>query len=208
MKQFEFSRSMKAAGIWVGGGLVGIVVLAAALFNLLKYFDAQQDIAAWVQAIGSVAAVLVAAWVASNQSAMALQLRRDMDSEALKKIVAIAKYAGKVSENLQIYVSLGDSERPHLERFFTSLQDCVFLLRSVDYMQIPIAEAALGWIELRHALQDEVAWLEKWLASPEFQGNEDDEPLGEANIRAARAVVRVLNSASGLMPELLATEEP
>lgn len=206
MKRFQMPESMKVASIWVVWGFLAIGALGWALFVVLGFFGVERDAAAWVQAIGSIAAVMLAAWVANHQTAMTLQFRRDADAEALKKIVAIAKYAGKVSERCQIYVSLGDSERPHMERFLTKLEECAFLLRSVSYMQIPLAEVALGWIELRHALQEDIAWVKKWMDAPGYE-NGHYADLHEANTRAAHAVHRILSSASGVMPELLATEE-
>lgn len=61
------SASMRLASIWAVWAFVAIGSLGWSLFVLLEAFGVLDDAAAWVQAIGSILAVIVAIVVASQQ---------------------------------------------------------------------------------------------------------------------------------------------
>ncbi|MBF6029619.1 hypothetical protein ICY20_17860 [Pseudomonas sp. P115] len=65
MKKIENAAAMKLASAWVIWVFIAIGSLGWALFVVLEFFDAKTDAAAWVQAIGSVAAIIAAVIISS-----------------------------------------------------------------------------------------------------------------------------------------------
>lgn len=63
MKRFEIPESMKVASIWVVWGFLAIGTLGSALFVVLDYFGVKEQAAAWVQAVGSIGAIVAAGFL-------------------------------------------------------------------------------------------------------------------------------------------------
>ncbi|NWE12443.1 hypothetical protein [Pseudomonas yamanorum] len=61
MKNFSMPNEMRVASIWIVWAFVAIGVLGWALFIVLDAFGVKSDAAAWVQAVGSIMAILGAA---------------------------------------------------------------------------------------------------------------------------------------------------
>ena len=101
-------------------GLAGLFVLHAAYPSLFNFWpSSSQDLAAWVQAVGSVAAIVGAVWVANRQS------REKKEDDLLRAQWAAAGMAFRLSRfarNLENYVvSIGfqdlESDSPELDEF-------------------------------------------------------------------------------------------
>jgi len=65
VKKVETAAAMKLASAWVVWAFLAIGALGWALFVVLEFFDAKNDAAAWVQAVGSVAAIIAAVIISS-----------------------------------------------------------------------------------------------------------------------------------------------
>jgi len=66
MPKFDMPENMKIASIWVVWGFISIGALGWALFVVLCHFGVESTAAAWVQAVGSVGAILTAVWVSER----------------------------------------------------------------------------------------------------------------------------------------------
>ncbi|WP_312491925.1 hypothetical protein [Pseudomonas cremoris] len=67
LKKTEIHEAMKLASVWVIWIFLSIGTVGWALFVLLDTFGVLKDGAAWVQAIGSIMAILIAIWLPSYQ---------------------------------------------------------------------------------------------------------------------------------------------
>lgn len=63
----KFSDEVRLAAILAVWGFLGIGAFGWAIFVVLDHFGATKDAAAWVQAVGSVAAIVAAIWISSWQ---------------------------------------------------------------------------------------------------------------------------------------------
>jgi len=77
MKGSELSRLMSMATVWVVWGVLAIGALGWALFVLLDAFNAKKDAAAWVQAFGSIAAIVGAFLVAQRAHQLERKAKAD-----------------------------------------------------------------------------------------------------------------------------------
>ncbi|EQM66086.1 hypothetical protein L682_27155 [Aquipseudomonas alcaligenes OT 69] len=75
--------SMRLASLWVIWFFLAIGALGGGTFAVLDFFDAKKEAAGWVQAIGSIGAILVAVWIAWEKD------RRDDAKEAKKELVIL-----------------------------------------------------------------------------------------------------------------------
>lgn len=58
MSKFSVPAKMKVASVWIVWAFLSIGALGWALLVVLEAFDAKKDVAAWVQAIGSILAII------------------------------------------------------------------------------------------------------------------------------------------------------
>lgn len=84
MKRLTITPMMKLASIWVAWAFLATGALGWALFVVLEHFDAKKDAAAWVQAIGSIGAILAAGAVPAWQRR--LEARRKETDQMQQKI--------------------------------------------------------------------------------------------------------------------------
>jgi hypothetical protein len=195
---------MALASIWSVWVFLATGALGWALFVVLDAFDAKEDAAAWVQAVGSVVAILIAVWVANKQSNERIEAMQSQDNELLKKIYGVAKYATQVSVNSYSYIIQKHPEHDAVLKLIVSLQECESLSREVSFIQVPVSEVALGWLELRHAVRDVREYAQRSLSDPEFD-NRDRYYMELAKNRAVIALRRIAVGAGAEVPEILAT---
>lgn len=67
MSRLTVSARISLASVWVVWGFLAVGVLGWSLLVVLKYFDIQDDASGWVQAIGSIGAILAAGAVPAWQ---------------------------------------------------------------------------------------------------------------------------------------------
>lgn len=204
MIRWRAPRGMALASIWSVWILLAIGALGWALFVVLDAFDAKKDAAAWVQAVGSVVAILIAIWVANRQSDERIEAMQSQDNELLKKIYGVAKYATQVSVNSYSYISQEHPEQGIVLKLIASLQECESLSKEVSFIQVPISEVALGWLELRHAVRDVREHAQRFLSDPAFD-NRDRYNMELAKNRAVIALRRMAVGAGTEIPEILST---
>jgi len=154
MKRLKLPPFMSTATIWVVWLFLATGALGWALFVLLDAFDAKKDAAAWVQAVGSVLAIIVAIAVASSQNQRAYKAAKQAERELLDKLFVVANFVADVSVNASSYLTDNSSDKRMVTRFEVSLRDCDYLMREVQFNEVPRAEAAIGWLELRAAVRD------------------------------------------------------
>ncbi|MBD0686221.1 MULTISPECIES: hypothetical protein [unclassified Pseudomonas] len=67
MKKNQILGGVKLASVWAIWAFLAVGAVGWALFTLLEAFGVLKDGAAWVQAIGSIMAILIAIWVPAYQ---------------------------------------------------------------------------------------------------------------------------------------------
>lgn len=168
-------RQGKASGellVYTVWGVIGIGSLLWAVLVVLAFFDMQKDAAAWVQAVGSIAAILIAVWVPYKQNRDRLDTELDRDNQHLAKILGVARFAAQVSINVSSYLSAGGGDIQVVRKFSASLQGWEDLCRTVNFHEIPDIEVALGWVELISAVQSVQGGLKHYIDGPEFTGRD------------------------------------
>lgn len=154
MRGVKFPPTLGMATVWVVWLFMAIGVLGWALFVLLDAFDAKKDAAAWVQAVGSVLAIIVAIAVANEQNQRAFRAAKQAERELLQKLNVVANTVADASNNASKYLRNNSGDRLKLSQFEVSVRGCDNLMREVQFKEVPGAEAAIEWLALRAAVGD------------------------------------------------------
>ncbi|HFH4096062.1 hypothetical protein [Pseudomonas aeruginosa] len=145
-------ENMKLASIWVVWGFLSLAALGWGLQVVITATDIREGMAAWVQAIGSVGAIVAAIFVSIRQS-------RDQDSEKEKKKQVITAYVLEVSTQCAAVSSaLAQSfstDEARLEQTTTlaSAEERLLALRGINPADFPDPEMVQLFMILRGAME-------------------------------------------------------
>lgn len=192
MQKLRAMDSIKLASIWVVWGWFAIGTLGWSFFVVLEYFGIQESAVLWVQAIGSVMAIVAAGYFPIWHSRVA-QARRE---ESLLKLIQIL--ADEAREAIHLLTSnffAPEHELVRMDKYLQHNRDhgWLSLLGRID--QIPIAEvpseavAHLGTIREAVAFSYSVAErLPLWINAG------SSHPKDVITLRAKRALVDIARS--------------
>lgn len=116
--KIEFEVNVRRVLMPAGCGLVGLFALHAAYPQLFGFWPStSQDLAAWVQAVGSVAAIVGAVWVANMQSRHKKEddlLRAQLGAAGIS--VRLSRFAAELSNFSMISgFPYAESETPEID---------------------------------------------------------------------------------------------
>lgn len=189
MKRFEMPESMKLASVWVVWGFFTIGVLGWALFVVLEFFDAQQEAASWMQAIGSLLAVGAAIYAVIDQRLSEQRTREERTAVVVKNLQITAKRAVDMISILHFEKQgreHGLESGPRLSSI-ESAGNALASIRNIDLLQLPRAELIEHVIEITRCLESVTMIYE------EKQSNFNDRS-GELFDRARAALDRITMS--------------
>ncbi|MCE4070144.1 MULTISPECIES: hypothetical protein [Pseudomonas] len=179
----------------------GVVAIFAVTFCLVLAMEAGDSGAAWVQAVGSIAAIAAAIWVASDQGRRQLELQRHQEAQALKKVVGVANYVGKINQEAGRLLADPPATGYEMLIIQQGFKRSQMLLNELPYNLIPESEASMGWVELRFAVSGLDELVEQYLMAHQL-----DEPELQLAARIVgfsdEAVMRIVNACQGHLPEL------
>lgn len=155
--RISFEVDARLIVVTSGCGFVGLFVLHGAYPGLFSFWPtSSQDLAAWVQAVGSVVAILASAWIASAQLRHSRQLERDKYLNRLRSYEGlIAAAADLVAGVLPNCYSYGSVEY-FLAEEYDDRERVVLLdaLSEIRFEWLESSEASLALLELRKTLRD------------------------------------------------------
>lgn len=164
MKGFIMPPEMKTACIWIVWAFLAVGAVGWPFFVLLNAFDAKQDAAAWVQAIGSVAAVAMALFVANKQARETAKARRTRESVILKLVSSVARNAATTTANLfNSFDVLHSEDKAAQVQLLSDYEQQLILVRGINPVELPVVEMLEPFIKMRGAMEVGLA-LAKLLA--------------------------------------------
>jgi len=153
---------------WLGSpkATVGVVSTLAAAFALGGSIAADglfgQVTAAWVQAIGSIAAITAAIWIAGRQFRQSEFHRWESDANRISVALHLAKQAVDAIAEAQSGVEAGKATFTP-----TNFQTVQAALDEVPLLDLPAGKAAISIVNLRRAVAFYNATYQKWLTALE-----------------------------------------
>lgn len=153
------------------------LICSPAMLLPAMWFYTRDDVewAAWVQAIGSVAAILVAVWVSRRDS----QVRRDeqfrADHRYMTKAHAFATYAAINVCGSADYILSGKREKSSLDYWMTLLDVALDDIAQVDVTRFENEKAVHAFLAIKRA-----ASLSKWTISSVLKG---EIPFNDLQVR-------------------------
>lgn len=169
--------------------LVGSGLLAAAAYVAWLCGMKSGDIASWVQAIGSIGAILGAVWVGERQAERARAQATEMDALALARrraaYRAVAENALANLDEIQTDLKKGIISRTTFALFFSSrpLSEALEVMRAVPFHELGSPKAISGFLKLRNAVR--VALKQAELAEATDSASRDEDEMFAAYLGAA-----------------------
>jgi hypothetical protein len=118
--------------------------------SISYWIEHHPGLASWVQAVGSIAAILVAIYIASGQSRRERKRIRERDLIMLKTVIDITGRAGAAVEVLSSDISaggLGGESKCHVESY-SSTMAALSLLELPDHRMIEPVVIARTYLEV------------------------------------------------------------
>ncbi|NMZ26026.1 hypothetical protein HBO40_00225 [Pseudomonas protegens] len=137
MKKFSMPPEMKVASVWVVWAFLAIGALGWALFVLLNVFDAKKDAAAWVQAVGSIAAIIGAFMVAQRTHQLERQLRAEEALQAEVDALYFAEHAAYEAYSAVHHVTEYATSAPYMIGL-ARLEEVRYTLRNLLKKSLPV----------------------------------------------------------------------
>lgn len=140
--------------LWV---LAGFMILIFLLLFLLDMFDAKLDAPAWVQAIGSIAAVLVAVIIANKESRNALRAKRQQREVVFRLVNGVAHRTAQASRLLfQNFQVLHEGDKAAQVEVLAAVEEHLLAMRGINPVDLPMAEMVEPFLKIRGALEQSV----------------------------------------------------
>ncbi|MBO1536573.1 hypothetical protein [Pseudomonas sp. OA65] len=152
MKALEIPDGMKLATIWVVWSFLSMGVLGWGLWVILEAVGSLKDMAAWVQAIGSIGAILAAVAIARRG---VWQQKKDKLLEGygyMEKAHGVAAYAGEVIAGASRYILEGEPTPPMLKYHSNLLDISLEDLKEIGYARIDDSDVADAFLSLKRSV--------------------------------------------------------
>jgi hypothetical protein len=140
--------------------IVGLVLCGLIKIFLLYPPNSSQDWAFWVQALGSIGAIIGAFEIARRQYQANLELERDRIEREHKKvllnILALAAYARKLIGEAHSYrqKSANADSAQHRRHEISKLEDISAALAAIPLHELPVVEAVSALVALRRMVKE------------------------------------------------------
>jgi ferritin len=121
---------------------------------ILYWIEQHPGLASWVQAFGSVAAILVAIYIASSQARIERKRQR---SHGLNEYVKLSAFSAYIVEGMRQTIEKCeaiDAGFDDFDRHLSLLEESLEVLKSVEFSSIQSVLLATKWIQLRQILFD------------------------------------------------------
>ncbi|WP_265533567.1 hypothetical protein [Pseudomonas saponiphila] len=105
MKKIEIPESMKEASVWAVWVFLAVGAVGWALFVVLRAFDVTKDAAAWVQAVGSIAAIWGAFSISNAQVRRQEELKVQEGKRRSQAQFAVVKNAADYGKTMGEFAS-------------------------------------------------------------------------------------------------------
>jgi len=146
-----YERSWRWAKEHLTVTVPGAVLIFAATFIVMLAVNAGEVGAAWVQAVGSVVAILVAVWVSHREVKLQADGRLLDSYNYMHKTLSVAGYGAQAVENAADYL-LSASFTAHVLQFHEHLlETAVQDLEEIQYTSIDSIKVAATFLSIKRA---------------------------------------------------------
>lgn len=131
----------------------GSLCIGVVITLLLKGWSSESA-AAWVQAIGGIAAVGAAFYIGNKQARDTARARRQRDEVIFRLVCGIAKRAAEVSHVLFVnFDSLHESDTAKRVEVLTEAEEHLLAMKVVSPIDLPLPEMVEPFMAIRGALE-------------------------------------------------------
>lgn len=150
--KFEMSEAMRVATAWVVWGFISLGALVAGLFAVLDYVGVRSDAAAWVQAIGSIGAILAAVILAQRAVDQSRQTNLMQGYDYMRKAYGVAAYASETIIGAGEYIGQGAPTEQMLKYHVSLLELSLEDMRAIDHTKLDDLQVAEAFLSLKRSI--------------------------------------------------------
>ncbi|PMZ97612.1 MULTISPECIES: hypothetical protein [unclassified Pseudomonas] len=149
MKGLLIPERMKRASVWVVWGFVSIGVLGWGLWVVLKAVGSTEGMTAWVQALGSIGAILAAVAIAQRGVSQQKEDKLFEGYDYMQKAYGVAVYASEVIVGASDYILEGAPTIPMLKYHSNLLEIALEDLKEIEYVRLDDSKVADAFLSLK-----------------------------------------------------------
>lgn len=138
-----------------------VLMLLTAIFLLSLINLTASEWASWVQAVGSILAIMYAVNIANSQHRRSEKLRRDEIASQYQRLVGIVGFSlGGMTTTVE-YLESGKSDMEDLSRHIELLEESAAVIKGVGLDGIRHIELSSNWAHLRFIVSDFISVAKK-----------------------------------------------
>ncbi|MGY4663188.1 hypothetical protein ACVWZ9_003982 [Pseudomonas chlororaphis] len=178
---------------WVS--VQNVVLICVLIFVIALLKPGSSELASWVQAVGSIAAIIGATYIAGEQRRQKIEDDAKEKDQYLVKAFGIAEMCFGLIERISHIAHSGGMYNPQelLPRAIATLTDCQLMLASVDVLRFEMPEHASAFVEVRFN-----ASIVKGLWEQVISGGEYNASLNQLNldssVDACKEAIQIMRS--------------
>ena len=179
--------------VWVIWGLVvggaGLWVIVGSIGYFGKEGWLPDDTAGWVQAIGSIGAILAAIWISGGERRHREKIEKDWRRDSISRGVEASEYARKIVQNTIGLFECESLPRVEIPRFLGVVEAAAVRVKEVSVSPGVDSELLGHLYEVRNALVDVKGLIEQFERSLENRGWFQLDFLKDNAIRIDKAIL-------------------
>ncbi|NWB30689.1 hypothetical protein [Pseudomonas gingeri] len=159
MKRFSIPPGLSTASIWVVWAILAAGALGWSFFVVLDAFDLKKDAAAWLQAVGGIAAVFAAFYVGNKQARDAVAARHQRQVVVFQLVCSVADRAASASHLLfQSFNDMQSSDTALNAEIITTVEAQLMALNGISPVDLPLPDMVEPFLVIRGALEQSVVF--------------------------------------------------
>lgn len=164
-----YERSWQWAKAHLTITVPGVVLVFAATYVLMLAVNAGEVGAAWVQAVGSVVAILFSVYIARRDSRRANREKKDRDQVQLEVIARVVEAVqadmGSLRSSFPVLVEKKDWTQAHLV-----VLSSVEMLNALDVTQFASPDVVQSFLHIRNTMRQVLNFVHIMMREPANQG--------------------------------------
>lgn len=178
---------------WVS--VQNVVLVCAFVFVIALLKPESTELASWVQALGSIAAIVGATYIAGEQRRQKIEDDAKEKEQYLIKAFGIAEMCFGLIDRISRIAHSGGMYDPQelLPRAIATLSDCQLMLSSVDVLRFESPDHTSAFVEIRFNASITKGLWEQIVAGGEYNAGLNQMNL-DSSVNACREAIQVMRA--------------
>ncbi|PFG24581.1 hypothetical protein ATH90_3391 [Pseudomonas lurida] len=172
-----------------------VLLVCALIFTIALLKPGSSELASWVQAVGSIAAIIGATYIAGEQRRQKIEDDAKEKDQYLIKAFGIAEICFGLIERISRIAHSGGMYDPKelLPRAIATLSDCQLMLAAVDALRFEMPEHTSAFVEIRFNASIVKGLWEQVVAGGDYNAGLNQLNL-DSSVEACKEAIKTMRS--------------